>query len=548
MIRNLDCIRGVDAEERRAASATTCGLGSALCWVVAATTGFGQELLFEVNGDVDARFGSVIAAAGDVDADGYPDLLVGIPLAPKGTIVPGNARVFSGKDGTLLYSKYGKNDGEWFGVSVAGGFDMNGDGYADFLVGAPYAPFGSVRRALLYSGQDCSILWSADGDDSQDGFGYSVANCGDVNQDGAIDWVVGAPGALNNGIRVGSIRVFSGLDGSALYTVYGSETNSSFGNPVSGAGDVDADGYDDFIAGSPYSSNSRPQGGRAQVYSGQTGALILDEKGDLKDQLFLGWSVSALGDLDLDGFDDILVGTLQYDADNCPSSEGFAWAYSGQTGGALYQYQGDAADDVFGISVHGCGDVNRDGSPDFIIGAPQSNNTGGIGGCGGGPGYARLYSGRTGIALYTLMGRELSDNFGIAVSDLGDVNLDGFPDIAVGANLTYDSGGKFGSVYVFGGNDLYLNASPRNPTAGDALTLSTREGPTGNLVALFLLDVNGTPTSTLLGYGSFDSGLGFDVSGTVPLGLSNYEFTFKSFAIGASGKIVDSALEVVAIQ
>jgi hypothetical protein len=546
---NRDSDPNVDAKEGRAASAMRCGLASALCWVITTTTGSGQQLLFEVNGDAAfAGFGSFVAPAGDVDADGYPDLLVGIPYERRGGIVPGNVRVFSGKDGTLLYSKYGKNDGEWFGVSVAGGFDMNGDGHADFLVGAPNAPFGSGLRALLYSGQDRSILWSADGDDGQDGFGYSVANCGDVNQDGAMDWVVGAPGALDNGVRVGSFRVFSGIDGSVLYTVYGSETNSSFGNPVSGAGDVDADGDGDVIAGSPYSSALRPRGGRAQVYSGQTGALILDKMGDLKDQLLLGWSVSAVGDLDLDGFDDILVGSLQYDADDCPSSEGFAWAISGQNGGTLYQYQGDAADDVFGISVHGCGDVNRDGWPDFIIGAPQTSNTGSLGGCGAGPGYARLYSGRTGIALYTFTGFSSNDNFGVAVSDAGDVDLDGFPDVSVGASLATGGSGTFGSVYVFGGNDLFLNASLRGPTSGDRLTLSTREGPTGNLVALFMVDVNGTPTSTLLGYGSFDSGLGFDVSGTVPPGFSSYVFTFKSFAIGASGKIIDSAPEVVAIQ
>ena len=528
---------------------TTRGLRLALCWTMTATAGFGQQLLFEASGDsLDARFGSRIAAAGDVNADGYTDLLVGIPIQPKGGIRPGNVRVFSGKDGALLYSKYGSSDVEYFGWGVAGGFDMNQDGYADFLVGAPNALFGLGRRAILYSGQDRSILWSMDGDDSLDGFGDSVANCGDVNQDGAIDWVVGAPNGLDNGARVGFVRVFSGMDGSVLSTIYGADVAAGFGYSSSGAGDVDADGFDDILVGSPFSDVSKLQGGRALVYSGQTGALILDEKGDLKDQLFLGWSVSALGDLDLDGFDDILVGTLQYDADNCPSSEGFAWAYSGQTGGALYQYQGDAADDVFGISVHGCGDVNRDGWPDFIIGAPQSNNTGGIGGCGGGLGYARLYSGRTGTALYTFTGRTLSDNFGICVSNAGDVNLDGFPDVVVGSDLADDAGGNLGSIYVFGGNDLYLNAFPREPTAGNVVTLSTREGPTGNLVALFMVDVNGTPTITLLGYGSFDSGLGFDVSGTVPPGFSSYEFTFKSFAIGASGKIVDSAPEVVAIQ
>jgi FG-GAP repeat protein len=545
MIWNRISMQGADVTQ----SAMTRVLALTLSWVIAAATGLGQELLFEVNGDsAYAGFGSFVAEAGDVNADGYPDLIVGIPYEPKGSIVPGNVRVVSGHDGALLYSKYGSSDGELFGVAVAGGFDMNQDGYADFLVGAPNAVFGSARRALLYSGKDRTILWSADGDDAQDGFGYAVASCGDVNQDGTIDWVVGATGGLSNGVRVGFARVFSGLDGSVLNTIYGSETNASFGSSVSSAGDVDADGYNDIIVGSPYSSVARLHGGRALVYSGSSGALILDEKGDSKDELYLGWSVSDVGDLDLDGFGDILVGTLQYDTDNCPSSQGFAWVYSGQTGGVLYQYQGDASDDVFGISVHGCGDVNGDGWLDFVIGAPQTSNTGRLGGCGGDPGYARLFSGRTGLVLYTFAGRNVNDNFGIAVSKAGDVNRDGLPDLAVGAVTTIGGSGKFGSVYVFGGNDLFLNAAPRDPTAGDVITLSTREGPTGNPVALFMVDLNGTPTSALLGLGSFDSSLGFVVSGTVPAGLSGYDITLKSFAIGASGKVIDSAPEVVTIQ
>jgi hypothetical protein len=519
------------------------GLALALCWALATSAGFGQELLFEVTGDASySGFGGFIAPAGDVNADGYPDLLVGIPNEPKGRIVPGNARVYSGKDGALLDSKSGSTDGENFGLGVAGGFDMNQDGYADFLVGAPNAPFGSVLRALLFSGKDGSILWSADGDDASDGFGSAVANCGDVDQDGASDWVVAAPRAMVAGATVGFIRVFSGSTGSVIYTVYGSDAYAGFGYAIAGAGDVDADGCDDVIVGSPYSSVARRGGGRAQVYSGKTASLILDEQGDLIDFLFLGWSVSGTGDLDLDGFADVLAGTFQFCQDCCPSEEGFAWAYSGQTGAALYQYQGDANNYVFGISVHGCGDVNRDGWPDFVVGAPHFSNTPTFA-CPDEPGYARLYSGRTGIPLYNFTGGGVGYDFGYAVSDVGDVNLDGFPDVAVGSNNGYG-----GSVDVFAGNDLFLSASSRRVASGDVLTLSTREGPVGNPVAVFLVEVNGSPTGILLRLSTFDATFGYSFSKTVPTGISGYEFAFQSFAIGPSGKVIDSAPEVVTIQ
>jgi hypothetical protein len=508
---------------------------------MATSAGFGQELLFEVSGDASySGFGATIAPAGDVNADGYPDLLVGIPYEPNGRIVPGNVRIYSGKDGALLDSEFGSIDDEYFGAGVAGGFDMNQDGYADFLVGAPGATYGSALRARLYSGKDLSILWSADGDASDDGFGYAVANCGDVDQDGVHDWVVGAYGAMFAGARVGFIRVFSGSTGSVIYTVYGADANAAFGYAVSGAGDVDGDGFDDVLVGSPDSRTSS-FGGRARVYSGRTATLILDELNNYPDARRFGWSVSWAGDLDLDGFDDVMVGTLDYQADSCPSGKGFACAYSGQTGATLYQYQGDADNDVFGISVHGCGDVNRDGWPDFIIGAPAIPNTP-ILGCHIGPSYARLYSGRTGIPLYNFTGGGPNYDFGYAVSDVGDVNLDGFPDVAVGSSNAYG-----GSVDVFAGNDLFLSASSRRVASGDVLTLSTREGPVGNPVAVFLVEVNGSPTGILMRLSTFDATFGYSFSKTVPSGLSGYEFTFKSFAIGPSGKVIDSAPEVVTI-
>jgi FG-GAP repeat protein len=532
--------RGI--ERRRGLSAMRSGVAAAICWTAAASAGFGQGLLFQVNGDASySGFGAFIGPAGDVNADGFPDLLVGIPYEPKGKIIPGNARVFSGKDGALLHSKFGSIDGELFGLGIAGGFDMNQDGYADFLVGAPGSTYGSALRARLYSGKDLSILWSADGDASDDSFGYAVANCGDVDQDGANDWVVGAPSAVVAGARVGFVRVFSGSSGTALYTVYGSDANAEFGLAVSGAGDVDGDGFDDVLVSSPYSRAS-PFGGRVQVYSGKTSTLILDELNNSSYAPFFGWSVSWAGDLDLDGFDDVMVGTFDYQVDSCPSGKGFACVYSGQTGATLDQYQGDADNDVFGISVHGCGDVNHDGWSDFIIGAPAIPNTP-IFGCNIGPSYARLYSGRTGIPLYNFAGGGPTSEFGYAVSDAGDVNLDGFPDVAVGS-----SNENGGTVDVFAGNDLYLSAIPTRVAAGDVLTLSTREGPVGNLVATFLVEVNGTPMSTLLRLGTFDSTLGYAFSGTVPTGLSSYDFTFQSFAIGPSGKVIDSAPVVVTIQ
>jgi hypothetical protein len=519
------------------------GLVFALGWALTTSPGFGQELLFEVSGDTSySGFGSFIAPAGDVNADGYPDLLVGIPYEPNGRIVPGNVRIFSGKDGALLDSKFGSIDNEYFGAGVAGGFDMNQDGYADFLVGAPGATYGSALRARLYSGKDLSILWSADGDASDDGFGYAVANCGDVDQDGVHDWVVGASGAMFAGARVGFIRVFSGSTGSVIYTVYGSDANAAFGSVVSGAGDVDGDGFDDVLVGSP-DSRASPFGGRAQVYSGKTATLIFDELNNSSDARLFGWSVSWAGDLDLDGFDDVMIGTFDYRADFCDlSKEGFAWAYSGQTGAALHQYQGDADNDVFGISVHGCGDVNRDGWPDFIIGAPHISNTP-ILYCHDAPGYARLYSGRTGVPLYNFTGGGPNYNFGYAVSDVGDVNLDGFPDVAVGSSNAYG-----GSVDVFAGNDLFLSASSRRVASGDVLTLSTREGPVGNPVAVFVVEINGTSAGILLRLGTFDAALGYAFSDTVPSGLTGYEFAFQSFAIGPSGKVTDSAPEVVTIQ
>ena len=184
------------------------------------------------------------SGAGDVNGDGVPDLIVGVPADSNVGTVIGNARVFSGVDGSVLYNFVGDSAMDFFGVSVSGAGDVNGDGFADLIVGAQGS--GSVR---VFSGVDGSVLYNFDGDSTGDLFGTSVSGAGDVNDDGFDDLIVGSPSDDNNGSGSGSARVFSGIDGSVLYTFFGDSNSNQFGRSVSGVGDVNGDGVDDLIVG-----------------------------------------------------------------------------------------------------------------------------------------------------------------------------------------------------------------------------------------------------------------------------------------------------------
>ena len=183
----------------------------------------------------------------------------------------------SGVDGSVLYNFDGFLSIE-LGGSVSGAGDVNGDGFDDLIVGARFEgfAFSSNGKARVLSGIDGSILYDFRGDSNSDFLGGSVSGAGDVNGDGFADLIVGATGVDNNGSASGSARIFSGVDGSVLYNFDGDRTRDGFGFSVSGAGDVNGDGIADFIVGT-FSGGLNNQG-YARVFVSQiTPAFILGD-------------------------------------------------------------------------------------------------------------------------------------------------------------------------------------------------------------------------------------------------------------------------------
>ena len=222
------------------------------------------------------------------------------------------------------------------------------------------------------------------------------------------------------------------------YATFNGEAGADrFGRSVSGAGDVDNDGADDVIVGAWDNDAAGSGAGRAYVYSGQTSALLYTFTGTLGSDNF-GWSVSGVGDVNLDGHDDVIVSARN------AGGTGETYLYSGIDGTLLHTFSGASAGDRFGWSVSGAGDVNGDLIPDIVIGAPGTAPS-------GVPGLAYVYSGADYSELYMFTGEGPDDSFGGEVADAGDVNNDGRADVIVGANLNDAGGVSAGRAYVYSG-------------------------------------------------------------------------------------------------
>ncbi len=455
--------------------------------------------------------GTSVKSVGDVNGDGYSDVIVGVPLYDNGQIDEGRSYVYFGSsDGpSASVSWTGEIDqaNALFGSSVSNAGDVNGDGYGDFIVGAPgedkvYGYYGSA------SGPGSSPDWSVSSSNGSQSFGASVSLAGDVNGDGYSDVIIGEPGYSNVFTNQGKVSVFYGgstglssspatvlegpsmdarfgqsvsgagnvngdidsgtsngfsdvivgTDNDEVYLLYGSSSGlgnqlvlsgpDNFGISVGGAGDVNGDGYSDVIVGGNLYANGHTDEGFVRLYYGSASGLATTPGWEVESDIVsgeLGEVVGLAGDVNGDGYSDVAV--------SLPGAEKVA-IYHGSSAGPATTVELSVSASGFGKSLFSAGDVNGDGISDIIVGAPLLDGLAGVD-----TGGAYIYLGSPGsvsdvpiLLEENIAGSSIWGNFAYSVSGAGDVNGDGYNDVIVGTSNNGSSNPSSNDVYIYHGS------------------------------------------------------------------------------------------------
>ncbi len=475
-----------------------------------------------------AQLGLSVAGAGDVNGDGYADVIVGAPYFDAGQVDEGAAFVFlggpngipNGNPSTASATLQSDQASAYLGYSVAAAGDVNGDGYADVIVGAPNYDAGQADEGAAFvflggasgipSGSPATASATLQSNQVNAQLGVSVAGAGDVNGDGYADVVVGAglydAGQTDEGAAFvfmgGPSGIPNGNPATAAATLQSDQASANLVT-VAGAGDVNGDGFDDVIVGADSYDAGQTDEGAAFVFLGGPNGIPSGNPTTASATIqsnqasaYLAGGLAGAGDVNGDGYDDVIVGAGGYDAGQ--TDEGAAFVFLGGPSGiasgspatASATFQSNQAGALMGVGVAGAGDVNGDTYADVVVGAPLYD-------AGEGAAFVFL-GGPTGIASgdptsarTTLRANHADAHMGTSVAAAGDVNGDGNDDVIVGAS-GYDEGGD---VYE-GGAFLFLGGFSKGDLDNDLNTdLVLRYQPTGANQAWLM---NGTTRAALL--------------------------------------------------
>ena len=412
-----------------------------------------------------AVLGTSVGSAGDVNGDGYADVIVTACGYDSGDPYyyydEGKAYVYYGSS-TGLSSLPGWTaesaiyEGALCRATTAG--DVNGDGFSDVIAGMTNYTNGEYREGGVFvwygsalglgeNGTPSNADWKAESDQAGSQMGGGAASAGDVNGDGYSDVIAAAHHYSNGEFEEGMVFVWygsanglgeNGTPSNADWTVESNQSGARLGFPVSTAGDVNGDGYSDVLVGAHLYDHDETDEGAAFLYFGSASGLSAtpDWIGESnQEDARYGQSLAMAGDVNGDGYSDIIIGSTYYD--NPLLDVGKAYVYYGSASGPSntvdWTVEGAhaSASMTYNFGVSTAGDVNDDGYADVVIGSPSYTNGQTL------EGLVSVYLGSAGglssTPYWTVEGNSDEARLGYAVNTAGDVNGDGLSDLIVSA-------------------------------------------------------------------------------------------------------------------